>query len=652
MKNPYKIFFIILLFVKIMIAQNVSANGGQWRSISFNGLVALESIYRSQENYLRNGTKETPITKRLFGQLRLDSRSYIWHPSFLQVNFFVDWHPGVRNQAFLVMPDRTETRTAEQLRLQLEFFNKRPLGLQFFTNFSHGYANRDFATNVEMTQKDFGTMLSFRNAIAPLTVNYLYSDWLQNELATGRQFKNNRRRLDAEVKKSFSSRDQHSLTYSYNDYKRIYGNYGFVHNIIGLWRLKDGFYFSKDRQSALHSNIYFQDQTGSQIFRRLQVYENFKYTLPVNFKSFLFYRYLNHDENVYFLRQHNIKGQLTHQLYQSLRSSAYYEYINIKHSSYKQYTSQGGVGFNYIKNIPGGQLALGYNYRRRHDNRNVRPGVLQILREEHEMNDNEIVLLNNPYVDVNSVVVKDESGTIIYRENIDYLLIEQGVYTEIRRLSGGQIANGQTVYVDYISNVPLSFDFATNTNGFNASVKFLKRLMELYYRFYNQNYDNVNELSVYKVLKTINQNVYGVRISKNIFTLGYEFDNYQSNIIPYRSNRIFLTMSGNIVRRLSGTVNASHHIRDLTATKEIQKFSDVSGRLVYNINRLSSLSLSGGYRFQVGRGLDLNLVTIVAEYNILYRSFNFIAGAELYRRNFQGERINYNGGYVRIQRTF
>ncbi len=652
MKNRFTVFFIILLLAKMTNAQITDVNSGQWRSISFDGLIALESIYRSQENYLTNGRVEKPVTQQFFGQIRLDSRSYIWHPSFMQVNFYLDWHPGVRNQTFLVMPDRSETRTAEQVRLQLEFFNKRPLTVRFFTNFSHGYTNREYATNVEMFQKDFGTGITLRNPLAPLTVNYLYSDWLQNELATGRQFINNRRNINAGLQRSFGQYDQHRFTYSYDDYRRVYGYSGQVHNMIGIWKLQDRVDFSDDRRSGWRSMLYFQNQTGNQEFKRFQAYENLNYQLPANFRTKIFYRYLRHDENFYFLHQHNIKGQANHQLYKSLRSNAYYEYIDINHSSYNQYTSQGGVGFNYTKIIPGGRLTLGYNYRRRHDNRNVRPGVLQILREEHEMNDNEIILLNNPYVNTASVIVKDVSGTIIYQENIDYLFIEHGVYTEIQRMSGGQIAEGQTVFVDYISEVPLSFDFATNTNGFNSSIMFLQRLLELYYRYYNQNYNNVYEISEYKILKTINQNVYGIRLSKSIFTLGYEYDNYQSNIIPYRSHRIFLTMSGNLLRRLSGTIAANHHIRDLTATNEIQKFTDVSARLVYSVNQQSSVSLSGGHRYQVGRGIDLNLTNVVAEYNLYYRSFNFIAGLELYRRNFSGEKINYNGGYIRIQRIF
>ena len=86
MKTWQILFLIVIILTKTNQAQTNNVNNGQWKSISFNGLISLESIYRAQENILNNGRVEEPVTQRLFGQLRLDSRSYIWHPSFLQVN--------------------------------------------------------------------------------------------------------------------------------------------------------------------------------------------------------------------------------------------------------------------------------------------------------------------------------------------------------------------------------------------------------------------------------------------------------------------------------------------------------------------------------------------------------------------------------------
>ena len=68
-----------------------------------------------------------------------------------------------------------------------------------------------------------------------------------------------------------------------------------------------------------------------------------------------------------------------------------------------------------------------------------------MLNEEQVLRDGEMTLLNKPYVDVNSVVVKDVSGTLIYQANFDYILLERAGYVEIQRIPGGLIPNKGTV---------------------------------------------------------------------------------------------------------------------------------------------------------------------------------------------------------------
>jgi len=48
-----------------------------------------------------------------------------------------------------------------------------------------------------------------------------------------------------------------------------------------------------------------------------------------------------------------------------------------------------------------------------------------------------------------SVLVYNLNRTIIYQENIDCVLIRREDFTEIQRIPGGQILNGQEVSVDY-----------------------------------------------------------------------------------------------------------------------------------------------------------------------------------------------------------
>jgi len=88
------------------------------------------------------------------------------------------------------------------------------------------------------------------------------------------------------------------------------------------------------------------------------------------------------------------------------------------------------------------------------------------------------------------------------------------------------------------------------------------------------------------------------------------------------------------------------------ADSENQQFADISGRLTFYLGQKSKINIDGGYRFQRGRGIDLDLSNIRTEYSMQIRTLVLRVGLEIYRRNYSGEIINYNGGYIKIERHF
>ena len=99
-------------------------------------------------------------------------------------------------------------------------------------------------------------------------------------------------------------------------------------------------------------------------------------------------------------------------------------------------------------------------------------------------------------------------------------------------------------------------------------------------------------------------------------------------------------------------LNGNWRDHKLIAENESQKFADISGRFGYNFTRTLKLDINGGYRFQDGRGIDLDLSNLRMELNTRVRKLYLSAGIDIYRRNFSGEIINYNGGYFRVERKF
>ena len=103
---------------------------------------------------------------------------------------------------------------------------------------------------------------------------------------------------------------------------------------------------------------------------------------------------------------------------------------------------------NYQKKIPfNGKLSLMYNYSNIKDSKIVNDQFAPIYDESHQLTDGDITFLGQTDINLNSVIVKNENGSIIYELNFDYILIQQGEFIQIQRIPGGQIRNNDAVLV-------------------------------------------------------------------------------------------------------------------------------------------------------------------------------------------------------------
>ncbi|MBN2008536.1 hypothetical protein JW960_04225 [candidate division KSB1 bacterium] len=648
----YVITVIIVCFsLSVLHAQSGQVEIGQWKHTSLHGGLSMQHMYRSQETILRSGVAEKPVMQDFNGQIRLNSRSYVWHPNFMQINIDADYNPGIKNEQFLVIPNRSETRTTEKFRIETVIFDMRPLAFNLFGGLSHGYINREYASSVENNRQDYGGGLSFRNRFVPLTVHYQNANWKQNELNTSRLYTNNRENIRTDINKSFGKLDANKFSYNYDDYQRSYGDAGSVRNFTSNFQFENRLAFTERRKSYWNSLMNYRTQAGSQSYDRLQINENTRIQLPAQFSAIALYRYTDYEQNLFSNKQQSVTGRLEHQLFLSLHSQIYHEYIDIQHTSYTEFINRSGAGFDYQKIIPTGLFKLAYEFQYRNDHHNSNPGILSITSEMHELQDTRIVLLENPGIDPASVVIWDEDRTIRFQENIDYLIFTRENYLQIQRLPGGQISDGQSVLVDYTAIRINSYQFDTNTHAFRASVQLFNRLLETYLRTEEQDYTNVDN-AAQQILKTITRQVYGVRLQWKDISAGWEHDNYESNIVPYRSARYFMTVSHTMGTALTTFISGNWRDYVLTHDDEQQQFADISGRILYAWTRSTTASLDGGYRFQDGRGIDLKLTNVRFQLSNRFRELIMTVGIDVYRRDFSGETLNYNGGFIRIERTF
>ncbi|NOX90395.1 MAG: hypothetical protein GXO77_15400 [Calditrichaeota bacterium] len=573
------------------------------------------------------------------------------HPNFLQLELGGDYNPGTRRDLFLVAPDRSELSSLEKLQGRMIFFNQRPLSLILYSNFSHNYLNRELTTNVEMYRNTVGGNLRFRNSFLPLNLQWNRNKWRQKEFATNRRYTSNIENLSIESNKSFGRLNTGRLVYNYRDVTYTYLNSDKYRNRSSEIQFGETFYFDKERFSNFNSDIWYVKQKGTQNFERLQVSEALMLKLPWNFSVMSNYRYLNSRYTLIKSEQQNAIVRLKHQLYESLNSQFYYEYNSLTHTDYDEKRNTAGAAFNYQKKIPGGVLHLYYEKSRRKEARTNQTLIINVVEESHVLDDEKVVLLDNPFVDISSIVVRDDQGIIIYQENIDYILITRGDFIEIQRLPGGQIPPGAEVLIDYTARQPIDYNYTLKSNNYGVSLTLFENFLQVYYRRNKTDYDNV-QTELLRVLKWNDQEILGTRINIWQFTLGAESDRFKSNIIPYRSYHYYMTLSGRTGRDLSYVLLGNYRDYRLVEDKENQEFIEFSARINYQFFRKTKFEITGGYRKQIGRDLNLRLWTGRGEWQTNFRSTRFILGFELFRREYLGEYVNYNNTYFRIERSF
>jgi hypothetical protein len=621
-----------------------------FQPLSLSGAIKFGGYYRSLDGY-SNEVYNYQKGSLIYGGVLLNTSSYFLHPNFLVLDLGIEYNPEKGHDAILIVPDQSEIRTLKRLNINTTFFRQKKITIGAFANFNQVFNNRENLSNIKIDNSDWGGNISVTNKYIPFTGSYIQGKIDELEIQTGRLFITRYKNIEARISKNFSPFDMNELGYSHNDFMRQDVNLAPTRNICDNLYLNDNIYFNKLRTSNLISNITGTYQVGNDAFRRFQAMENVSFALPKNFDLSGIYNFNYTQRDFQRIDIHNVGGILRHRLYQSLTSELLFEFNKQTHTLYKERNEKAGIDFIYEKNIPKGQLSLSYRFFWQRQNRNGEANAIRIFNEEHSLTDGQMELLKKAYADPLTVVVKDVTGTIIFQPNFDYILIQRNSFIEMQRMPGGRIANKSTVYVDYTSMQPGSYQYDVNFHCFSASVILFNRIVEFYYRLTYQDYHNL-KTTEYLTLNYFTQNIFGIRLEYKFASGGVEYETYSSTIVPYRSVRYYLTLQGSSQNRFLYSLNGN--VRDIYLIDDSanQKYIDITGKISYLFTPQISFNVEAGYRKQIGERINLDLLIARAEFLAVIRQMSFRIGFETYKRDNLNEKTNFIGGYITIARTF
>jgi len=526
--------------------QNNTPQGGFWNFTSLDGEVRLKGLYRERHTLL-NDFSEDQRSQYYTGGLMLNTKSYIWHPNFLQIEFGGEFNPESNQDEYLVTPDQAEVRTLKGLNFGSTLFSNKPITLSSWLSWNDSFSNRENLTNLKTVTTRWGSSLLLNNRILPLSVRYNSTKWDQREIQSGRTYQMEQGSLEASTRKSFFSRDQHELYYSNNQYYRQDANNVEIENINNNFRLNNSIFIDQDKRYMFRSMVYNFNRKGSQNFNILSATENLTMKLPANLKFSGTYVLFNQEQQSFRSHQNKATVNLDHQLFNTLSSHVFYEYSSINHSLYREIRSLSGINLTYTKKIPAGRFNLSYNYSLLRNQLDSDPVEIHVIGEEQSLVDGEITLLVRPFIDINTIIVRDITGTIVYQNDFDYFLIENGDYIEIQRIPGGQISNYSSVYIDYSATQTGSYKYDAVSKNITANLILFNHKLELYYYRQLMDYKNI-EKSDLLILNYIRGNTYGGKVNFWNTEMGAEYEDHNSTITPFKMTRYFV----NIQNRLSG----------------------------------------------------------------------------------------------------
>ena len=617
---------------------------------SFHGEVWTKGMYRDQYSLIGD-IEEDQRSIYFLGGVRLNTLSYMWSPDIVSLNLDAEYSPESRNEQFLLTPDRTEVRTLKRLDFRLSLLRNRKVNLSSYINFGQSYFNRELLTNIKSDTRQYGAIISVNNRFLPLSVSYRNSGWKQNETETGRIFSMNQENLLGRITKSFGQSDRNELIISHDNYMYSYSGSEEIRNTVDKAGLNNSLYFDKARKYGFTSQVAYYDQRGDYEFARLEAVERLMFQLPANFRFTGGYTFQMLDDPYQKNTQNRVSFALNHRLFESLTSDVFTDYSAIDNTSYEEITARAGFGFMYSKKVPAGRLNLSYRFSSTWFDSYGVSGSVRIMNEEHTLSDGQITVLSKPYVDLRTLVIKDQAGVIQYEADFDYRVFVRNNYTEIQRIPGGQIQNNQVILADYSAQQPGAYSFESSNHTFYSALLLFNNLIEIYYRSAVQDYRNLNETD-FITLNYYNQNIAGGRIDLGFAGFGAEYDSYKSNIIPYNRLRYFVDLNWSPNSKFLIGLNGNLLDYRMIDNSTDQRYANITGKIACKITARTRIDLEGAYLTQAGSNIDLRLITSKLWLSTLYRQLLLKGGLELYQRHYLESDFFTSGIYIEIVRKF
>jgi len=421
-------------------------------------------------------------------EIGMSTRSYIFHPKLLQIglagSLLSDRQDISREQTSpepngTTRSDSSQRQVLLNLDTTLQFLKDKPYPMTF----SYLRQNPVMRTGLEgsftQTTDRFGIDFQLRDVLPiSLSVNAFQDSSFGESLDRIVDFTSDR--ISIKTRKSFSSEDRIALNYEISNQnsrngdprRTIQETQRRSHNLAltSSWRLgsRDQLHIDQTASFNRRDNPDVTDISFGPRFRWLHSSE---------LESRYLYRF-NQSERPESMVKNRMETATAALHYTPTPRLNGFVRADFDRSTEADRLLQNAYGLtsrgSYKKFIKNGQinLSLGLGYQR-NDRESLEPQI-SVIEEPVVLVGTFPVSLSRDFVISDTVVVRNETGTQTLIEGVDYRLIEVGSRTQIERLIGGSILDGETVLVDYEAETGGTFEYDQIDQTLNADFKFAR----------------------------------------------------------------------------------------------------------------------------------------------------------------------------------
>jgi hypothetical protein len=514
-------------------------------------------VQYQHDSITQGGVKEEASSTSIEETLTAETTGYIVHPNFVELDlsgtfglaqrFFDNGTGGAVAETSPGNQSENDILYAWDARALILRNQIAPFTL--YTQRSQQDVAQDFGPTLKNTTTTYGITWDYRSKTTPMRLNAYHREQDQegtfNSQALLTQINDFHLRQDTvEFGGQHRVTDHQSLAwqYTYNNVAQSSAEFASdkfdSHDASASYSAE----FGNNYQHTFYSNLSYLTQSGDFSQDRLRFDNQLHLRHTPRFETD--YNYTYTDDDILGQRQtsHRATASFRHRLFESLITTG------LAGGQFQDFGGSGStndyfatISWTYSKKVPlgllGADLTLSYDYQ---DNQ-ARTAPVFITDEPHTFTDPIGVVLNQRNVDPNSIRITDRSGLILFRPNIDYLVLPFADRTEIRRVPTGLLPEGADVLVDYALAPEPANTVSTTGIGIGGRYTFERGPLagfSLYARYFMQDQQITTDQPDLFIPNDIDETTVGAEYRVWDFTLAADHVWHDSTLDPYDATHL------------------------------------------------------------------------------------------------------------------